>query len=74
MMAVRSKPYSTKAWAKMIPAPDVAHEFEQFFITGGWAKVNRMYGKRCANRWYIMLGAERLKAARARFVRGEADG
>lgn len=57
----------------MRPAPDVAAEFEAFFITGGWSKVNRAYGKRCAWRWYIMLGAERLKAARERHLRGVAS-
>jgi|LULJ01.1.fsa_nt_gb hypothetical protein len=64
----RIKPYSTKKWAAMMPCPTVAKEFEQFFIKEGWSKVNNVYGKRCANRWYIMLGAERLKAARARYL------
>lgn len=57
------KPYSTK----LLHAP--APEFEAMFIEHGWAKVNELYGKRCAQRWYIMLGAERLKAARAQFKR-----
>lgn len=65
-MTGKLKPYSTKAFR--VPAP----EFEEFFIQHGWAKVNRMFGKRCANRWYIMLGAERLKAARVRFLRNES--
>lgn len=68
----RPRPYSTKTWATMMPSPDVAKEFEQFFMTEGWSKVNRVYGKRCAHRWYIMLGGERLKAARVRFLRNEA--
>jgi hypothetical protein len=59
------KPYSTRTM--LPPAP----EFERFFIEEGWSKVNRLYGKRCANRWYIMLGAGRLKAARERFKRGQ---
>lgn len=67
-----AKPYSTKKWAVMRPAPDVAQEFEQMFIQHGWSKVARMYGKRCSQRWYAMLGAERLKTARAQFKRGLA--
>jgi len=62
MIAVRPKPYSSKR--PIPPAP----EFEAMFIHHGWSKVNRMYGKRCAHRWYIALGAERLKAARARYL------
>lgn len=69
-VTTRPKPFSTKAWAAMRPDPDVAAEFEAFFIAGGWSKVNRAYGKRCAWRWYIMLGPERLKAARERHLRG----
>lgn len=61
---VRPRPYSTKLFRP--PAP----EFEDIFIRHGWAKCNRMFGKRCSVRWYAMLGAERLKAARAQFVRG----
>lgn len=64
MTPQRPRPYSTKTFRP--PAP----EFEGIFVQHGWGKVNRMYGKRCANRWFIMLGAERLKAMRARFVRG----
>lgn len=63
-MTQRPRPYSTKTFRQ--PAP----EFERIFIQHGWAKANRMFGKRCANRWYIMLGAERLKAARERYLRG----
>lgn len=63
----RPRPYSTKTLRP--PAP----EFEPTFVQHGWSKVNRMFGKRCAHRWYIMLGAERLKAARARFLRGTVD-
>lgn len=66
-MTTRPRPYSTKLLRP--PAP----EFETIFIEHGWAKVSRMYGKRCAVRWYAMLGAERLKAARARFVKGEGE-
>lgn len=62
MTQQRLRPYSTKIFRK--PAP----EFEEMFIMHGWSKVNELYGKRCANRWYIMLGAERLKAARARYL------
>lgn len=58
------KPFSTKRLHQ--PAP----EFEAMFVEHGWSKVNELYGKRCAQRWYIMLGAERLKAARAEFKRG----
>ena len=64
-MTQRPRPYSTKTFRP--PAP----EFEAIFIQHGWAKVNEMYGKRCAHRWYIMLGAARLKAARDRVKRGE---
>jgi hypothetical protein len=60
----RPRPYSTKTIKP--PAP----EFEQIFIQHGWTKINRMFGKRCAQRWFIMLGAGRLKAARDAFVRG----
>lgn len=63
---VRPRPYSTKVFRP--PSP----EFEAMFVTHGWSKVNELYGKRCANRWYIMLGAARLKAARVRFLRNEA--
>ena len=66
MTAIRPKPYSTK---KMRPP---APEFEAMFVQHGWSKVNRMYGKRCAHRWYLALGAERLKAERDRHVRGQA--
>lgn len=62
----RPRPYSTKTFRP--PAP----EFEDIFVQHGWSKVNRMFGKRCAHRWYIMLGGERLKAARVRFLRNEA--
>ncbi len=66
MTQTRPRPYSTKLFRK--PAP----EFEEMFVMHGWAKVNECFGKRCANRWYIALGAERLKAARARYLgRGE---
>lgn len=64
----RPRPYSTK---KLRP---IAPEFEEIFIMHGWSKVNRMYGKRCAHRWYIALGAERLKAARARYLRRASNG
>lgn len=63
----RPRPYSTKTLRP--PAP----EFEPTFVQHGWSKVNRMFGKRCAHRWYIMLGGERLKAARVRFLRGAVD-
>lgn len=66
--ATRPRPYSTKTFRP--PAP----EFESIFVEHGWAKVSRMYGKRCSQRWYIMLGAERLKAARARYVEGKRNG
>ena len=56
------RPLSTKVIRK--PAP----EFEQIFIEQGWEKVGRMFGKRCSNRWFILLGAERLRAARDAYV------
>lgn len=66
-MTQRPRPYSTKVFRP--PAP----EFERIFIQHGWSKVNRMFGKRCSTRWYAMLGAERLKAARARYLRREGE-
>lgn len=66
--STRPRPYSTKVVTRMMPSREVAHEFEQFFVTEGWTKVNSVYGKRCANRWFIMLGPARLKAARARYL------
>lgn len=59
-----TRPYSTK----ILRTP--AEEFEPIFVEHGWSKVNELFGKRCANRWYAMLGAARLKAARERFVKG----
>jgi len=56
------RPLSTKVIRK--PAP----EFEQIFIEHGWEKVGRMFGKRCSNRWFIMLGAERLREARDAYL------
>lgn len=68
MIATRLKPFSTKLIRP--PAP----EFEQNFIEGGWPRVNAMYGKRCAYRWYVMTGPEKLKAARLRYRKGQTAG
>jgi hypothetical protein len=57
------KPYSTKL-ARPIPP-----EFEPSFIAGGWAKVNQMFGKRPAVRYFTALGPERLSIARLAAVR-----
>lgn len=54
------KAYSTRTM--LSPPP----EFVGFFVEHGWSKVNRMYGKRAAQRYYHMLGPDRLKAARKR--------
>lgn len=56
------RPYSTKALRPPV------QEFEPIFVQHGWAKVNRMFGKRCAQRWFIMLGARRLRDARDAYV------
>lgn len=56
------RPLSTKVIRKP------AAEFEQIFIKHGWEKVGRMFGKRCSNRWFILLGAERLRAARDAYL------
>lgn len=63
-MTTAMRPYSTKVFRPP------AEEFEPLFVQHGWSKVNELFGKRCSVRWYAMLGAERLKAARARYVRG----
>lgn|GEM_PF-1784452 len=56
------KAYSTRRIKRIPP------EFEDNFIEGGWPRVNTMYGKRCANRWFVALGAERLKEARKQYL------
>lgn len=56
------KPFSTRRLRT--PPP----EFEKIFIEFGWPKVNHMYGKRAAYRFYLALGAERLKAARKKYI------
>lgn len=60
------KPYSTK-----LPRP-VPAEFEQNFIAGGWARVNQMYGKRPAQRYFTLSGPEKLHAARKAAKAGRA--
>lgn len=57
------KPYSTKR-----PRP-IPPEFEEFFIRGGWSKVNQAFGKRPAVRYFTALGPERLSVARLAAVR-----
>ncbi|MBB5709323.1 hypothetical protein [Sphingomonas xinjiangensis] len=57
------KPYSTKR-----PRP-VPPEFEQNFIAGGWARVNQMYGKNPALRYFRVSGPERLSLMRKAHVR-----
>ena len=52
------KPYSTKLVRPIPP------EFEDFFVRGGWAKVNQAFGKRPALRYYTALGPDRLSLAR----------
>mgnify|MGYP004535177185 CR=1 FL=1 len=52
------KPYSTKR-PKPVPA-----EFEPNFVAGGWARVNQMYGKRPAVRYFQQSGPDRLRSAR----------
>lgn len=44
------KPYSTKR-----PRP-IPPEFEEFFIRGGWSKVNQAFGKRPSVRYFTALG------------------
>jgi hypothetical protein len=56
------KLYSTKAPR---PAPP---EFERYFVEHGWARTNQAFGKRATVRWFTMLGAARLRAARDAFV------
>lgn len=60
-----TKPYSTKR-AKPIPA-----EFERNFILGGWARVNQMYGKRPALRYFTVIGGDRLSLMRKAHIRRE---
>lgn len=60
----------TKILSKKLPRP-VPPEFEPMLLQYGWDKVNNVFGKNPAEKFYAALGAERLKAARARFVRGE---
>lgn len=48
------RPYSTK---RVRPIPP---EFEENFVDGGWPRVNHMYGKRPALRYFHAVGAERL--------------
>lgn len=57
------KPYSTKL-GRPVPV-----EFEPHFISGGWARVNQMFGKRPAVRYFTALGPERLKALRLAAVK-----
>lgn len=52
------KPLSTKL-ARPVPP-----EFEAMFLAGGWPKVNQLYGKRAAQRYFTALGSDRLRAAR----------
>jgi hypothetical protein len=44
------KPYSTKR-----PRP-IPVEFEPNFIEGGWSRVNHMFGKNPAVRYFTALG------------------
>lgn len=52
------KAYSTR---RVRPPPP---EFEATFVEQGWSVVNRMYGKRAAQRWFIALGPARLRHLR----------
>lgn len=62
------KPYSTKR-----PRP-VPAEFEQNFIDGGWRRVNLMYGKKPAWRYFTALGGEVLSAKREQFKAEKRQG
>lgn len=61
------KPLSTKL-ARPVPP-----EFEAMFLAGGWPKVNQLYGKRAAQRYFTALGADRLRVARAAERFGTVD-
>jgi hypothetical protein len=61
------KPYSTKR-----PRP-IPVEFEQNFIEGGWSRVNHMFGKNPAVRYFTALGSERLRIARLAAVRKQRE-
>lgn len=61
------KLYSTKAPR---PAPP---EFERYFVEHGWTLTNQAFGKRATVRWFGMLGAARLRAARDAWLKAAAE-
>lgn len=46
-------------------------EFENVFVEEGWPRANYLFGKRATTRYFMYLGPERLRAARAAFVRAQ---
>lgn len=64
-MADRPRPYSTRR-ARPIPP-----EFEETFVRQGWCKVNHLWGKRAAVRYFTALGSQRLRAARDAYLETE---
>lgn len=57
------KAQSTKL-AEPIPV-----EFERVFVELGWERANRIFGKRATKRYFTALGADRLRAIRADYLK-----
>ena len=58
------KPYSTKA-----PKP-VPVEYERLFVEHGHNRCKCAFGKRAAQRYFVVSGPARLRAARLAFLAG----
>jgi len=65
MRPVAARMLSTKA-PQQVPV-----EFESVFIEHGWNRANYLFGKRATTRYYMLLGPERLRAARDEYVRAQ---
>jgi len=62
-----------KALSTKIAEP-IPSEFEQVFVALGWERANRIFGKRATQRYFIALGADRLRLNRAQYVKASKQG
>jgi len=55
--------------------PPVPPNFVANFLTGGWRKIERMYGARDDRllKWIELSGGDALYAARRSYMRGQAS-
>lgn len=56
-----------KAYSTKVPKP-VPAEFADVFMRKGWVRVNSMYGKRAAQRYFIASGPQKLRALRDAYL------